>query len=692
MNSKTTIISALLLLTLSVKMAWADEVHFITHEWDNTSKTLISQETSCSDYTVVTSGGSDQWVGIGDGYPGAGQWYVVTHDVTCKTLNVQGTANLILCDNATLTCSGGVKLEGSASLTIYSQSDGTACGQLYVTNSYSAAAGIGCAKNAEDNGDPIGMGALTIHGGIITARGSDYAAGIGGGENRGNSSLIAVYGGKVYAYGGKYGAGIGGGYGGSQNSAIAIYGGEVWADGGEDGAGIGGGRYTYGGAQGGELRVYGGIIVAKGLHYGAGIGGGYKGRGSTVYVYGGEVYADTNGYGGAAIGGGHSGTAGFLEIWGGKVRAASYIEGQAVGHGHEGTADLGSLHVFGGELTLYGNTTDKACESAIVGSEMMTYYVAYEGDWVLSGKADRKYWSEARSKDLYFAPCPHDNAEISYNDQGHVITCPSCYVEDSGRQPHQMEGRQCKVCDYRSALCLEDAEDNDATIAQTYQQTTDVMINGRQFLTDGSWNTLCLPFSVSTEGTIFKDAEVQQLVGATFADGTLTLNFQSAGTTLTAGMPYMVRWTSAPETPSAYSSPTFSQVTITSSAPSEVSIPGVVDFKGCYSPHAIAGEDKSLLYLSADSRLSYPAAAMSVNSFRAWFQLADGVTCGTPDGINAKAVVMHFDNGATTVLPLNATNPQQADHLWVDLSGRSLHRSTPRKGLYIINRKKVVIQ
>jgi hypothetical protein len=90
---------------------------------------------------------NDDWIGLGNG------WHYVSGNISCKTINIMGNdVNLVLCDGATLTCSGGVKLEGAnRKLTIYSQSTGSNEGKLIVTQSYSGAAGIGCAENCEDD-------------------------------------------------------------------------------------------------------------------------------------------------------------------------------------------------------------------------------------------------------------------------------------------------------------------------------------------------------------------------------------------------------------------------------------------------------------------------------------------------------------------------------------------------------------
>ena len=133
--------------------------------------------------------------------------------------------------------------------------------------------------------------------GKLSATGSRYGAGIGGG-NSGNGSNITITGGEITAIGGYNGAGIGGGDLGD-GSNITITGGEITAIGGYSGAGIGGGNH----AGGNDIIITGGKVTATGGEYGAGIGGGNQGNGSNITITGGEVIA-TGGTNGAGVGGG----------------------------------------------------------------------------------------------------------------------------------------------------------------------------------------------------------------------------------------------------------------------------------------------------------------------------------------------------------------------------------------------------
>ena len=119
---------------------------------------------------------------------------------------------------------------------------------------------------------------LTINGetagtGSLNASSNGSAAGIGGGWFHLASGNIIINGGIITATGGKYGAGIGGsGLEVNTCGNITINGGTVTATGGERAAGIGA-VYNWGSC--GDITITGGTVTATGQDDAAGIGGGY---------------------------------------------------------------------------------------------------------------------------------------------------------------------------------------------------------------------------------------------------------------------------------------------------------------------------------------------------------------------------------------------------------------------------------
>ena len=377
------------LLCAVAQGAWAESenVTFNVRYWDTTNKQVVTTETT-KEATVLTS--YNDWVPLGANDNNDDHYYVVKGDVSIKTLNCFGRVHIILADGATLTLTGGLKVEkdNKAHLFIYSQSDGDSQGKLNVTNSYKRAAGIG-------SGEGWDCGEITIHGGILDVTGGQYAAGIGAGgsyvnttntEGRStNGGTTIVYGGKVKVQGGDSGAGIGGGAGyispsswTSDGGYFYLYGGTVTATGGEYAAGIGGGggkrsvlsnRYGAGGKSS-KVYVYGGNLTAKGGHRAAGIGGGNNGNGWNggwdkdfeLHVYNGTVKATGGDYG-AGIGGGCNCNGGKVYIYDGNVTAKGGEDAAGIGGGEDGLG--GELHVSGGTVRAEGT----GCGAGIGGGE-----------------------------------------------------------------------------------------------------------------------------------------------------------------------------------------------------------------------------------------------------------------------------------------------------------------------------------
>ncbi|MBQ3753478.1 MAG: hypothetical protein II864_08035 [Prevotella sp.] len=391
------------LLCAVAQGAWAESVTFNVRSWDATTKQVVTTATT-KDCTVLTGDHSEEWMMLGSSSDQNDHYYVVKGSVSYQTLNVYGKAHLILADNATLTCTGGIKVEQGNSygkLFVYSQSDGDKEGRLVVTNSYDGAAGIGSAEGRNS-------GPINIYGGRLDITGGKYAAGIGAGKGTKDVSTringgVFIYGGTVVAHGGDSGAGIGGGAEYYTNGKryfdnVYLYGGTVTATGGNLAAGVGGGGayastgidkahnggaghyvYVYGGtltAQGGRrgagigsgsfhdyltelyggtLNVYAGTVNATGGAYGAGIGGGCNANGGTVNVSGGIVRAK-GGTDAAGIGGGEDGNGGTVNVSGGIVRAEGTSYGAGIGGGEYTTTSTIAYRGKGASVTITGGT------------------------------------------------------------------------------------------------------------------------------------------------------------------------------------------------------------------------------------------------------------------------------------------------------------------------------------------------
>ena len=240
---------------------------------------------------------------------------------------------------------------------------------------------------------------------------------------------------------------------------------------------------------------------------------------------------------------------------------------------------------------------------------------------------------------------------------------------------------------------LADNADNSTTINTADGFLANVTLSGRTLYKDGSWNTLCLPFSVDDfNGTPLQGATVKTLASTTFSEGTLTMNFTEDLTGIEAGKPYIVKWAEGTD----IANPVFNGVTISNATANAET--DYVDFVGTYSPVGIYTDDKTNLYLGAGNKLYYPTASgFKVNAFRGYFQLKQGLTAGDPNA-GVRAFVLNFgdDSNATGIVSAEANSSLFTLHSslseWYSLDGCRLNGKPTAKGIYINNGRKVVIK
>ena len=231
------------------------------------------------------------------------------------------------------------------------------------------------------------------------------------------------------------------------------------------------------------------------------------------------------------------------------------------------------------------------------------------------------------------------------------------------------------------SLTLADGADNKSAINDVishYGSKADVTLSGRTLMAD-HWNTLCLPFSLSSSqiAAIFGDGtEVKTLSSYANNGTTVTVTFADM-TTIEAGKPYIVKPTTS------VVDPAFTDVTI-SDAMTDVTEGGAT-FKGTYKSVALTANDKKKLYLAND-KLWYPTADLTVRTCRAYFEL----TADVPATAGAPSIVI--DYGETTGVHTMAEGRSVMEDVWYTLDGRKVHGQRLKEGVYIHNGRKEVIK
>ena len=235
---------------------------------------------------------------------------------------------------------------------------------------------------------------------------------------------------------------------------------------------------------------------------------------------------------------------------------------------------------------------------------------------------------------------------------------------------------------------------NSAIIVAKAGKLADVKLANRTLYKDGDWNTLCLPFDVSTTtGPLSGDnveAMVLRLSDSGLSGTTLKLNFDDAPETIPAGTPFIVKWDN---TGVNITNPVFQSVTIDNCTEAianntQTSDDGTVSFKGTYAWQEYTEENQSILLLGTKNTLYWPKpdpnSNPSIGACRAYFELSDGQ--------QARQFVLNFDSGETTaVFDLN-NNEQIINNNWYTLDGRKLDSKPTQKGVYINSGRKVVVK
>ena len=235
-------------------------------------------------------------------------------------------------------------------------------------------------------------------------------------------------------------------------------------------------------------------------------------------------------------------------------------------------------------------------------------------------------------------------------------------------------------------------------------RTQDVTLTGRK-LNGGKWNTLCLPFNLSTlDGTPLAGAEVRELdfTNSYDADGIIDNNvdddyythydaweeklylYFKQATEIKAGKPYIVK----PQ--SDINGPTFSNVQITRSSASIESGDVGVLFVGNFDPAPLETDNTYNLYLGSDNKLYYPGTNdFKVNAFRGYF-LVDPSDEGAFES-EVRSVFLNFGDDEPSVVRDIDIGQWKTDNVVYDLNGRKVNAPL-KKGIYIRNGRKVVIK
>lgn len=185
------------------------------------------------------------------------------------------------------------------------------------------------------------------------------------------------------------------------------------------------------------------------------------------------------------------------------------------------------------------------------------------------------------------------------------------------------------------------------------------------------WNTVCLPFAIADIEEFFGDgAKAYNFSG--YNSETKVLSFSTVDALVTS-TPYLVYV----PTEKNYSAATLSNVTLSDAAAGSVA-QSPITLVGTYAPIA-AGSLTGNYGVTSDGEIRKAGSSASLKGFRAYFT-------GVPANANARIFI---DGEATGIGRITADGELQMENVY-NLSGQKVQNA--KKGLYIVNGKKVVIK
>ena len=268
----------------------------------------------------------------------------------------------------------------------------------------------------------------------------------------------------------------------------------------------------------------------------------------------------------------------------------------------------------------------------------------------------------------------------------------------------------------------------------TYAYNVTTRLQNRTLYRDDHWNTICLPFSLTTTqinnsplagASIMKMNETVsgyypsgQVNKAPYQDydyghpvvlfwfDTVNLNYTNPNNPiLEAGKPYLVKWTEKSEhtfdgnyvdNGDTRHELDFSGVRIIATQPGSWTGVGTgngnVTFQGTFSLSAnldatdVSG--KMNLVLGANDKLYYPRETVNVGACRGYFKIPAAAVSGN----TAPQLIMGFDDGETTSIQVvNGSGlTVQGSDTYYNLNGQRL--TAPQKGINIVNGKKLFVK
>lgn len=212
----------------------------------------------------------------------------------------------------------------------------------------------------------------------------------------------------------------------------------------------------------------------------------------------------------------------------------------------------------------------------------------------------------------------------------------------------------------------------------------------RDFVADGGWYTICLPFSLNANeiSTLFHDAKFQEFSGVSTNSATkgTELNFKSV-TATEAGKPYLMK----PIQDISMKDMTFEKKVIEVTAPVAVTHKSEdgkeFTFTGIFNPTAIIGPQYRILSGANGTELRIPGSG-TMAGFRAYFVMPTDLT--SEQTSTTKVCMGPSEATAISQIRTDAGTHGKVYNMYGQFVSKDPTRLAP--GLYIIDGKKTIIK
>ena len=234
----------------------------------------------------------------------------------------------------------------------------------------------------------------------------------------------------------------------------------------------------------------------------------------------------------------------------------------------------------------------------------------------------------------------------------------------------------CTVTVNNGVATLSEANDNSAFIASRVGKTYDITL--MRTLEGNEWNTFSVPFNIDHAQMISMFGEgafIMALRGTEYDNGNLVFKCGSVWQ-IAAGNAYLVKL--------EYDlvNPTFHDVIISDAYTSEYPWSTYADFVPVINPVTLTAGDKTKLFVIPNDLLTYPVKDSTIKGFRGYFQLK-----GSAAAAAARSFSIDFGGEATGLSGVLVNSEGGVGEVY-NLKGQRV--TSPQKGLYIVNGKKVI--